>query len=58
MGTTLSSRGVPLEVAAQLMGHSTTETTRRHYLRISDGRTADAVLELGAAQTKTLPEAR
>ena len=58
MVTTLSSRGVPLEVAAQLMGHSTTETTRRHYLRISDGRTADAVLELGAAQTKTLPEAR
>lgn len=52
MVTTLSSRGVPLEVAAQLMGHSTTETTRRHYLRISDGRAADAVLELGAAQMR------
>lgn len=49
MVSTLYEHGVPLEVAAQLMGHANTTTTQRHYLHIADARKADAIRELGAA---------
>ena len=43
LASRLYESGVPLEVAAEILGHASTETTRRHYLHIGSAQHAAAM---------------
>ena len=47
-GTLLCRNGIPIQVAASLLGHTDINVTARYYINVSDGEKIDAVESIAA----------